>query len=105
MRPSSLTFVFVSSIFNTAHGAGETIRGNINSFLDQGGEALAGGSNQEQAARQSSTTGGSGQTTADHDSVAQNGLQEIKSGLNQLGGGSGSTTSSTGASSTNTTAP
>lgn len=30
-----------SGVFNALHGAGEAIRGNINSFLDQGGDAVS----------------------------------------------------------------
>ncbi|POY75850.1 hypothetical protein BMF94_0932 [Rhodotorula taiwanensis] len=65
-------------VFNAMHGAGEAIRGNINSFLDQGGDALAG---REHGSVPSRETG-----TAGHESTAQKGINELSKGISQIQG-------------------
>ncbi|GAA5992150.1 hypothetical protein JCM10908_001790 [Rhodotorula pacifica] len=65
-------------VFNALHGAGEAIRGNINSFLDQGGDAVAGREHGSVPSRET--------TTAGHDTTAQKGLNELNKGIAEVQG-------------------
>jgi len=66
----------VKSVFNVAHGAGEGVRGNINSFFDNVGEQIAGrGQNDVKPAPRS------GEQPAQ---VAAKGADEFKAGMEGL---------------------
>ncbi|WVR03654.1 hypothetical protein IAU60_000649 [Kwoniella sp. DSM 27419] len=61
--------------WNVFHGAGEGIRGNVNSFVDNIGEQIAG---RDSTAKPSSASG------ERPSAVAANGADEIQSGMNSL---------------------
>ena len=86
-----------NSIFNTAHGIGESIRGNFNNFVDQAGEGLSSnmGTKEEQAARQSKL---GDDKLNENASIAQKGEAEVTKGINQLTGNSGNNASGAAAS-------
>ncbi|GAA5973594.1 hypothetical protein JCM8115_000429 [Rhodotorula mucilaginosa] len=65
-------------VFNALHGAGEAIRGNINSFLDQGGDAVAG--------REHGTVPSRDAPPAGHETTAQSGVSELKKGISEIQG-------------------
>ncbi|KWU41877.1 hypothetical protein RHOSPDRAFT_36579 [Rhodotorula sp. JG-1b] len=67
-----------SGVFNALHGAGEAIRGNINSFLDQGGDAVAG--------REHGTVPSRDAPPAGHETTAQSGVSELKKGISEIQG-------------------
>ncbi|GAA95334.1 uncharacterized protein L969DRAFT_15197 [Mixia osmundae IAM 14324] len=69
----------VKGLFNTIHGAGETIRGTINSTLDGLGDGVA---QRESGSAASRTEAQSG------DSTVQKGQAEFKQGLSDMTGGS-----------------
>jgi len=79
----------IRNVFGVVHGAGETIRGNINSTFDGIGHGVTGGPGSE-------STGHSGESSA---SVTKAGEQEFKNSIASLRGGKGSSTTD----STNTT--
>ncbi|GAA5869314.1 hypothetical protein JCM3774_004204 [Rhodotorula dairenensis] len=65
-------------VFNALHGAGEALRGNINSFLDQGGDAVAG--------REHGTVPSRETRPAGHETTAQSGLSELNKGISEMQG-------------------
>ncbi|SJX66513.1 uncharacterized protein SRS1_11339 [Sporisorium reilianum f. sp. reilianum] len=83
--------------FDTIHGAGETIRGNINDGLDSAGEGLRHASSEhhkdEQSASTTTTTSSDASTfgkSSDYDTagsqkgVANKGTEEFKHGIEQI---------------------
>ncbi|PWN26395.1 hypothetical protein BDZ90DRAFT_280438 [Jaminaea rosea] len=85
----------IKGVFNTIGGAGESIRGNFNNFVDQAGEGLASnmGSKEEQEARQAKLgQEGSGTKVGENADIASKGEEQVKRGINQLTG-QGSTSS------------
>ncbi|CAO1638893.1 unnamed protein product [Sympodiomycopsis kandeliae] len=79
----------VKGVFNTAHGAGESIRGNFNNFVDQAGEGLASqmGDKNEQAEReQKLAQSGSSSKPGENANIAEKGKEEMTRGLNQISG-------------------
>ncbi|KIS65835.1 uncharacterized protein UMAG_11229 [Mycosarcoma maydis] len=72
----------------TIHGAGESIRGNINDRLDSAGEGLrsADSTNSTANASDPSTFGRSSDynNSANHQDVAKNGSAEFKHGISKL---------------------
>ncbi|GAA6046639.1 hypothetical protein JCM3770_003091 [Rhodotorula araucariae] len=81
----------VRGVFEAIHGAGEAIRGNVNSALDGLGDGIA---NRPQGTVESR------QSAASEESVAQKGVRELNEGINAVKGGSAaapSTTTGTGA--------
>ncbi|BGP57680.1 hypothetical protein JCM8202_005462 [Rhodotorula sphaerocarpa] len=64
--------------FNAMHGAGEAIRGNINDFLDQGGDAVAG---REHGSVSSREAGGE-----NHGATAAKGAGEYNKGVAEMKG-------------------
>ncbi|KAK4686744.1 hypothetical protein P7C73_g3379, partial [Tremellales sp. Uapishka_1] len=68
----------IKSGWNVFHGAGESIRGNINSFVDNVGEEIAGRGGS--AARPATASDGG----ARPEGVAASGNQEVKQGLSGL---------------------
>ncbi|BGP42897.1 hypothetical protein JCM10449v2_006911 [Rhodotorula kratochvilovae] len=73
-------------VFEAIHGAGEAIRGNVNSALDGLGDGIA---NRPQGTVESR------QSAASEESVAQKGVREFTEGVNAVKGGTSSTTGST----------
>ncbi|TKY87020.1 hypothetical protein EX895_003697 [Sporisorium graminicola] len=82
----------VKGVFNTIHGAGEAIRGNINDGLDSAGEGLRQASSDKDG--HSTTTSSSDPSTfgksddynqsGNHQGVAQKGTDEFKQGIEQI---------------------
>ncbi|KAK0563490.1 hypothetical protein OC844_002201 [Tilletia horrida] len=68
----------IKGAFNTVGGAGESLRGTINSALDGAGEAVSGRMNS------GNTTGGSSLSSENPDSVAKQGEAQFKEGVAQL---------------------
>lgn len=75
-------------IFNSAHGAGEAIRGTFNDGVDQLGEGIAGAgsSDKEAAERKAKLAEKEGGTKEGNGDVAQKGMDEVKEGLGKLQG-------------------
>ncbi|KAK4052827.1 hypothetical protein OIV83_002114 [Microbotryomycetes sp. JL201] len=69
----------ISGVFGAIHGAGEAIRGTINSTLDSFGDSLA-GREQGSVASRSSNNPQEGQATA------QKGVEEMRQGYEQVTG-------------------
>ncbi|SCV74462.1 BQ2448_8101 [Microbotryum intermedium] len=63
-------------LMGTIHGAGEAIRGTINSALDGAGDAVAG--------RESGSVTASNDGVKDGDNVARKGVEELKEGYAKL---------------------
>ncbi|KAF8307738.1 hypothetical protein DL93DRAFT_2101096 [Clavulina sp. PMI_390] len=83
----------VSGAVKTVHGAGEAIRGNINSFADTAGERAV---NSDPANPSPSTNTAPTTSTGLHNaSVAKRGEAEVMQGMSQLQGGSVSDTTAT----------
>lgn len=77
------------SVINTAHGAGESLRGNFNNFVDQAGEGLASqmGDKNEQAERERKLAdSNSGAKPGENAGIADKGKEEMSRGLDQLTG-------------------
>ncbi len=68
------------SIFQAVGGAGEALRGNINSFLDNAGEGLTGNKASDAA------HGSADYEKGGHGAVAQQGADDFKEGLNKVQG-------------------
>ncbi|CAO1636009.1 unnamed protein product [Jaminaea pallidilutea] len=79
----------IKGVFNTAGGAGESIRGNFNNFVDQAGEGLASrmGSGEEQQQRaEKLDSSNSGAKPGENAEIAQKGEDQFKQGLEQMTG-------------------
>ncbi|ORX35352.1 hypothetical protein BD324DRAFT_652487 [Kockovaella imperatae] len=66
----------VGGALHVAHGAGEGIRGNINAFMDNVGEQIAGRGGEGCAKAES--------RSQDPKAVAANGADELQAGMNDL---------------------
>ncbi|KDN52662.1 hypothetical protein K437DRAFT_254069 [Tilletiaria anomala UBC 951] len=69
----------IGGVFQAMSGAGEAVRGNINAFLDKGGEALVGKKNVEPRSSDYTAAGG-------HENIAQKGMKDLKDGLEKVTG-------------------
>lgn len=79
-----LTSFLVFSLFNSAHGAGETIRGTINDTLDGVGKGIAGDGTSTKNADGLNSRSGQATSSEDHGSVIQSGKEEFRSGVSSI---------------------
>ncbi|SPO31427.1 uncharacterized protein UTRI_06557 [Ustilago trichophora] len=76
----------VKGALNTIHGAGESIRGNINQTLDSAGEGLRNPNSSTSTSPAYGKSTDYNNPTASQQGVADKGAQEFKQGIDKLSG-------------------
>lgn len=98
-RADTSVFLFGIRALDAGHGVGEVIRGNFNDAVDNAGEGLRNSTNDSNSSAPTSENvhGRSADYNhgADHSTVAKNGTEEFKDGINRVSSAFHSDSSST----------